>query len=90
MAEITGTVSIVNPLGLHARPAAKLVETVIPFSSEVYINFDGNRVNAKSIMGLLTLGAAQGSRLTISCIGPDADAAFAAVSELFANGFGEN
>ena len=87
--EIVEEVRIVNSLGLHARPAARLVQTVLPFKSDVYISINAHRVNAKSIMGLLTLAAAQGSRLTISCNGPDAQSAMEALRGLIESGFGE-
>ena len=89
MPDVVETISVSNKLGIHARPAARLVQTVLPFQSEVYISFNGNRVNAKSIMGLLTLAATYGSRLTITCKGPDAEEAMAAMREIFAAGFGE-
>jgi len=89
MPEVTGEVVVVNSLGMHARPAAKLVQTTTTFESDIYITFKGNRINAKSIMGLLTLGAARGSRMTVSCSGPDAEKAFASVAEIFASGFDE-
>lgn len=89
MPEATGEVVVVNSLGMHARPAAKLVQATTSFQSDIYITFKGNRINAKSIMGLLTLGAARGSRMTVSCSGPDAEQAFAAVAEIFASGFNE-
>lgn len=80
---------VVNSLGLHARPAARLVQTVLPFKSDVYISVNAHRVNAKSIMGLLTLAAAQGSRLVVTCTGPDANEALEAVRHLVQSGFGE-
>lgn len=89
MEELTSEVVVVNPLGIHARPAAALVQKVLPFESDVYLSFNGNRVNAKSIMGLLTLAATKGARLTVLCKGPDASAAMQSVKELFATGFGE-
>lgn len=90
MEELTEEMVIVNPLGMHARPAAKLVEAVLPFASEVFLQMDGHLpVNAKSIMGLLTLAASQGSRVSVICKGPDAQEAMAAVRELVASGFGE-
>ena len=58
MTEVTEEVMVVNALGMHARPAAALVQTTLRFESDVHINFRGNTVNGKSIMGLLTLGAA--------------------------------
>ncbi len=81
---------IVNPLGLHARPAASLVQVVLKFKSDVYVQVNGQRVNAKSIMGLLTLAAAQGSRMSVSCSGPDAAEALEAVRTLVQAGFGES
>lgn len=89
MAEVQEEVVVSNKLGIHARPAAALVQRVLPFQSEVFIVFNGNRVNAKSIMGLLTLAATRGSRLTVHCKGSDAEAAMVAIKELFASGFGE-
>lgn len=89
MSESSAEVMVVNPLGIHARPAAALVQATLKFQSEVYIHFRGDTVNAKSIMGLLTLGAAQGSRLRVICSGSDAEEALAAVRHIFATGFGE-
>ena len=90
MSEITEEVLVVNRLGMHARPAAALVQKVLLFQSDVYISFEGSRVNAKSIMGLLTLAATRGSRLKVTCTGDDAEAAMEAVRDLFASGFGED
>ncbi len=90
MGELVEEVVIVNPLGLHARPAASLVQTVLKFKSDVYVQINGHRVNAKSIMGLLTLAAAQGSRMTVLCNGPDAQEAMTAVRTLVESGFGES
>ncbi len=89
MPRITNEVTVINPQGLHARPAAALVQCMLAFQCEIFLNLNGNRVNAKSIMGLLTLAAAQGSRLTVECDGDDAEAAVAAVTEMFESGFGE-
>ncbi len=87
--DLTEELRIVNTLGLHARPAARLVQTVLPFKSEVYISINGHRVNAKSIMGLLTLAAGQGSRLVVTCSGVDASEAMGAIRQLIESGFGE-
>jgi phosphocarrier protein len=87
--EIIEEMTIVNSLGMHARPAAKLVQAVLPFESMIFIQFNGQQVNAKSIMGLLTLAAAQGTRITVVCNGPDARDAMAAVRALVESGFGE-
>ena len=87
--EVKEEMTIVNTLGMHARPAAKLVQTVLQFKSDVYLQLNGHMINAKSIMGLLTLAAAQGSRVTVACKGPDAQEAIDAVRALLASGFGE-
>ena len=81
---------VVNRLGVHARPAAAIVQTVLNFESEVHFIHNGARINAKSIMGLLTLAATQGTILRVICEGSDAEQAMAAVKTLFANGFGED
>ena len=92
MEEISEVMLVVNRLGMHARPAAKLVQSVLQFSSDVHLQLNSHKspVNAKSIMGLLTLAAAQNSRVCVTCRGTDAPAALAAVRELFASGFGED
>jgi phosphocarrier protein len=90
MPDLTGDMVITNSMGLHARPAAKLVQTVLQYESDVQINVNGQRVNAKSIMGLLTLAAAQGTQMTVTAQGPDAEQALNAVRELVASGFGES
>jgi phosphocarrier protein len=80
---------IVNRLGLHARAAAKLVHTAGAFQSRVTVEKEGEEVDAKSILGVLLLAAAQGSTVTVRCDGQDEDAAMAAVTDLIANRFGE-
>ena len=89
MGEASAELVIVNSLGMHARPAAALVQTVLQFESDVQLNSNGQQVNAKSIMGLLTLAAGQGSRITVTCNGPDAQEALEAVRALVESGFGE-
>jgi phosphocarrier protein len=89
MPEITKELNVVNRLGIHARPAAAIVQSVLKFESDVYFNIDGHRINAKSIMGLLTLAATQGTRIVVTVNGADAEAAMRCVEDLFANGFGE-
>jgi len=89
MPDLTEEMRITNTLGLHARPAATLVQTVLKFQSDVHISLNGHRVNAKSIMGLLTLAAAQGSLLQVVCTGPDAEEAMSAIRTLIESGFGE-
>jgi phosphocarrier protein len=80
---------IVNRLGLHARAAAKLVNTAGRFQSRVTLAKDGEEVDAKSILGVLLLAASQGSHLTIRCDGADEAECMQAVSGLIANRFEE-
>ncbi|HSL18679.1 MAG TPA: HPr family phosphocarrier protein [Candidatus Sulfomarinibacteraceae bacterium] len=82
-------VMITNRLGLHARAAAKLVHTANTFESDVFIGGDHEEVNAKSILGLLTLAASKGTPLTVRAEGPDEAEAVRALVELFEDKFGE-
>ncbi len=81
-------VTIVNELGLHARPAAEFVKLASRFESEIQLAKDDLPVNGKSIMGVLTLAAECGAELTVRAEGPDAETAVAALEELVARGFG--
>jgi phosphocarrier protein HPr len=80
---------IINKLGLHARASAKLTQTASAYQSEVWLERNGKRVNAKSIMGVMMLAAAKGSTITIDTIGEDADQAMSALVALIADKFGE-
>ena len=82
-------IEIINKLGLHARAATRLVECANQFDSKVWLKKDDKHVDGKSIMGLLTLAAGPGMELEIETVGPDADSALAALSELIDSGFGE-
>lgn len=82
-------VEIKNRLGLHARAAAKLVHVTGRFSSQVRLQKDGEEVDAKSILGVLLLAAAQGSRIVVRCDGEDESEAMDAISDLIANRFDE-
>lgn len=84
-----GTFEIVNALGLHARAATKLVQLASRFSCEVELEKDGQRANAKSVMGVLLLCGAKGTKLTVYAEGSDAAAAVEAVGRLIADRFGE-
>ena len=81
---------IVNKLGLHARASARLTQMATSFQSEVWMERNGRRINAKSIMGVMMLAAGKGSTVTIETEGPDADAAMAALQKLIADKFGES
>jgi phosphocarrier protein HPr len=78
-----------NRLGMHARAAVKFVQTANKFRCEVKVFKDGTEANGKSIMGLLTLVAALGSSMTITCEGDDAQVAVDALAALVDEGFGE-
>lgn len=86
---ITKSHSIVNKLGLHARPAAMLVTEAAKFQSEVFFIKDDIRVNGKSIMGVMMLAAEQGSTITVEVDGPDEKEAMKALLEIIKSGFGE-
>ena len=82
--------TINNSLGLHARPAALLVQMVNKFQSEVTIQKGKLKVNGKSIMGVMMLAAAQGSAVTVRITGADARRAMMAISKLFQSNFNES
>jgi phosphocarrier protein HPr len=81
--------TIVNRLGLHARPAMTFVDVAVGFSSEIKVGKDGNEVDGKSIMQMMMLAAGKGSELTITADGPDAEAAVDALKKLVDAGFDE-
>ena len=83
-------VTIVNRLGMHARPAAMFVRVASRYRAEVWVEKESERVNGKSIMGLMMLAAGQGSKLHICCEGPDADKALQELEELIASKFSED
>jgi phosphocarrier protein len=86
---ISKELKIVNRLGLHARAAAQLVKLANSFSCDVTVEKDGERVNAKSIMGILMLAAVCGSSITVEVAGEDAQTAINAIEEMVKDGFGE-
>jgi phosphocarrier protein HPr len=83
-------IAIRNRLGLHARAAAKFVQTASRFQSVIKIRTNGEEVDGKSILGLLLLAASQGTQITIAVYGEDEAAAFAAVEDLIARSFDED
>ena len=80
---------ITNKLGLHARAAGRFVQAAAPFSSEIWIRKGNNRVNGKSIMGILTLAAARGDTVILEADGPDEEQALATLRDLVRSGFEE-
>jgi phosphocarrier protein HPr len=87
--KIEKEVTIVNRLGLHARPAAMFVRIASRHRAEIWVAKEGEEVNGKSIMGLMMLAAGQGSKLRIRCDGADADKAMEELEELIKAGFNE-
>ena len=81
---------ISNKLGLHARAAAKLTQLASKFSSEIFISRGAQRVNAKSIMGVMMLAAGKGISVRLEAVGSDADQALAEIQTLFDSKFGEH
>jgi len=89
VAVVERRVTIVNELGLHARPAAAFVKIAGAFRAEISVERDDMVVNGKSIMGVMTLAAEPGSELLIRAEGDDAQAAADALADLVAKGFHE-
>lgn len=81
---------IINRRGLHARASAKFVQTVERFGAAVTVTRAGETVGGRSIMGLLTLGAAKGTTIAVVALGDDAEAALDAIEALLADKFGED
>ena len=86
---ITTDIKITNRLGLHARPAAKVVETASGFACDIFITKDQIETNAKGIMGVLMLAAEYGATLQLKFDGEDEQAACQAMKDLFASNFNE-
>ena len=80
---------ITNKLGLHARASARLTQLAGSFPCEVWMEKNGRRINAKSIMGVMMLAAGKGSTVTVDCEGERADEALKALLALIADKFGE-
>jgi phosphocarrier protein len=87
---IKQNITIINKLGLHARAASKLVNCASQFESEVFIGRNGNRVNAKSIMGVMMLAASKGVELELEVDGDDEQICQQAMVDLINNRFGED
>jgi len=82
--------TILNKLGIHARPAAQFVKTANRFQADIFVEKDGEEVDGKSIMGLMMLAAGHGSVISVSADGPDADTALAAIGDLIERQFAED
>ncbi len=88
MSELERRVTVVNRLGLHARPAAEFVKIASKFESEITVSRDTMQVNGKSILGVMTLAAECGSELLLRAQGEDAAAALDALAEVLSREFG--
>ncbi|HEX7085352.1 MAG TPA: HPr family phosphocarrier protein [Vicinamibacterales bacterium] len=89
MTVVRREIEVLNALGLHARAAARFVNVAGRFTAQVRLSREDRTVDGKSLMGILLLAAARGTRLTIEAEGPDAEAAADALAALVASGFGE-
>jgi phosphocarrier protein HPr len=87
--EMTKDLMVSNKLGMHARPAAMFVKTANRFACDIFVEKDGEKVNGKSIMGLMMLAAGPGSKLTVSALGSDASQALAELEILIKRKFDE-
>ena len=83
------TVIVPNRLGIHARPAALIVRAAVEFDCDVWIESPADKVNAKSIMGVMTLAASGGTSIIVSADGNEENEAVQAVVEVIKSGFGE-
>jgi len=87
---VARSVTVVNPLGMHARAAARFVHLATRFQSRIRVARDGREMDGKSIMGILLLAASRGTAITVSAAGSDEDAAVTALVALVASGFEED
>ncbi len=85
----TEKAEVVNRLGIHARPAAQIVKAASLFDSSLTLTVDEDSVNAKSIMGVMTLAACKGSIIEVTADGDDENEALQSIIEIIRNGFGE-
>lgn len=90
MSDVSQKMEIINELGIHARPAAMFVKLASKFKSEIFVEKDDEKVNGKSIMGIMMLAAAKGTVIKVTASGPDAKQAVEQIQELINNKFGEN
>ena len=87
MKEEVRTLEINHETGMHCRPSASFVKIAHQFQSDIFVERDGEKVNGKSIMGLMMLAVPQGSKIDVSAIGPDATSALDALETLVKNDF---
>jgi len=87
--KVSKELTVLNRLGLHARPSAMFVKVCNRHKCDIWVERDGEQVNGKSIMGLMMLAAGQGSRLRVTCDGSDAESAIQEIEELIQRRFDE-
>jgi phosphocarrier protein HPr len=90
MIKVSRKIEIKNKLGVHARAAALLVQTANRFSAQITLSKDGQTADGRSIMGVLTLAATQGSKIQVEAVGDDAEQAVKAIERLVDKRFNEN
>lgn len=83
----SGELVVANRAGIHARPATQIVKTAGRYASQVFLEKDSMKINAKSVMGIITLGATYKTKLLCVCEGPDEEEALEAMRTLFENRF---
>ena len=88
--KLAATATIINKKGLHARASARFVQTVARFQADVTVRRGENAVSGRSIMGLMMLGASQGTSIELEAEGPDADAVLDALQQLISERFNED
>lgn len=86
---LSKTIKVQNRAGVHARPAALIAEKSNKFSSEIFLVYNNAKINAKSVIGVITMAAAYGTELTLVCDGSDEEDAATAIETLFNNKFEE-
>ena len=86
---VSAKTTIINPMGMHMRPAQLFIKELTPYACDVTILFDGKEINGKSIMNLMAACIKQGSEIEIQCSGPDEEAALKAAVALVEAGLGE-
>jgi phosphocarrier protein len=85
--KVKGTFVVSNDRGLHTRPSTEIVKCATSFKSEIWLAYQKNRVNAKSILGVLMLAAAKGAKVVVEAVGEDADLAVATIIDLAQHNF---
>lgn len=86
---VSAKTKIINPMGMHMRPAQLFIQTVTPFNCNITLLANGKEVNGKSIMNLMAACIKQGTEVEVRCDGPDEDQALKAVVQLIESGLGE-